>query len=82
MPESFPGEDLETPLVDAASGDRAVMSMPRIGQRLDSAGQIVGAQPRRKSDFGGEQPDKVCCMRGVSSTHSRSKRCTKAAFAV
>lgn len=31
MPEAFPG-DLETPLVDAASG---IIGVPRIGQRLD-----------------------------------------------
>jgi hypothetical protein len=63
MPEAFPGEELETPLVDAVA-DRSV----------DAIGM-----PRAES---GEKPTKVCCMRGVTSTHSRRTRCTKAAFAV
>lgn len=65
------------PLAPASS----VIAMPRIGQRLDSAGQVAGSMPRGGS-LSDEQPEKICCMRGVSSTHSRSKRCTKAAFAV
>lgn len=80
MPESFPGEDLETPLVNAVADQSVgVMAMPRLGQRLDSAGQQRGPMPRADD---GERPQKVCCMRGVTSTHSRSKRITKAAFAV
>ena len=78
MPEAFPGEHPETPLLDAV-GEAEIISMPRLGQRLDSAGQREGARPRSAS---GERPEKVCCMRGVTSTHSRSKRITKLVFAV
>lgn len=79
MPEAFPGEYLETPLLDAV-GEAEVISMPRFAQRLDSPGQREGARPR--SVASGERPEKVCCMRGVTSTHSRSKRIIKVLFAI
>eukprot|EP01043_Picozoa_sp_COSAG02_P029219 COSAG02_NODE_1809_length_10835_cov_7.682843_5_plen_94_part_00 len=63
MPEAFPGEELERPLVDAAA-DRSV--------------DVIG-MPGAVS---GEKPTKVCCMRGVTSMHTRTERLTKAAFAV
>ena len=74
---------MSEPLLDPTSSPqarhKAVIQIPGV-QRLDSEGQSSqipgpyrGSQPK---------PPKRCCMRGVSSVHPRSKRCTKAAFAV